>query len=70
MTSNKIKALLNLSGNDLAGLASHLQISRQALSNKLYRNSFSEKDLIKIANYTGAKLCFIHDENKIILNDE
>lgn len=70
MTSKKIKALLNISGKDLTGLANYMGISRQALSNKLYRGSFSEKDLTKIANYTNSVICFIHNENKIILNDE
>lgn len=69
MTSNKIKALLNISNKDLSGLAEHLGISKQALSNKFYRDSFSEKDLIKIANFTNSKICFIYNDNQIILND-
>ena len=64
--SSKVKALLNLAGEDHAGLASYLEISSQALSNKFYRDSFSAADLIKIADYTGCPLTFLsNDGNKI-----
>lgn len=64
--SSKIKALLNLSGKDHAGLAKYLGISSQALSNKFYRDSFSAADLIKIADFTGCPLAFVsNDGNKI-----
>ena len=69
--SSKIKALLNLSGKDKAGLAEYLNISKQALSNKFYRDSFSGTDLIKISEYTGCPLAFLADNGaKIILDDE
>ena len=69
--SSKIKALLNLSGKDKAGLAEYLNISKQALSNKFYRDSFSGADLIKISEYTGCPLAFLSDNGaKIILDDE
>lgn len=64
--SSKIKALLQLSGKDHAGLAAHLGISGQALSNKFYRDSFSAADLIKIAEYTECPLAFLSkDGNQI-----
>lgn len=59
--SNKVKALISLSGRDNAGLAQYLKISKQALSNKLYRDSFSADDLIKIAVFTGCELSFVID---------
>ena len=69
--SSKVKALMKLKGKDNAGLAKHLEISTQALSNKLYRDSFSAADLIKIAAYLGCDLAFIVDEaQKIVLTAE
>lgn len=69
--SSKVKALIKLKGRDNAGLAAHLGISAQALSNKLYRDSFSAADLIKIADFLGCDLAFIVDEaQRIILSAE
>ena len=69
--SSKIKALIKLKGKDNAGLATHLGISTQALSNKLYRDSFSATDLIKISSFFGCDLAFIVDEaQKITLTEE
>lgn len=67
--STKIKALLNLSGKDHAGLAAHLGISKQALSNKFYRDSFSAADLVKVADYTESRLSFVFpDGNKVVVD--
>lgn len=67
--NTKIKAAISLKGKSLDGLAKALDISKQALSNKLYRNSFSGRDLITIANYLECELAFIDDKNKIVLSD-
>ena len=64
---NEIKAAINLKGKSLEGLAKHLNISKQALSNKFYRDSFSGSDLLKIAEYLECDLAFIDAKNKIIL---
>lgn len=67
--STKVKALLNLSGKDHAGLAAHLGISKQALSNKFYRDSFSAADLVKVAEYTESCLSFVfQDGNKVVID--
>lgn len=69
--STNVKALLSLTGKDHAGLASYLGISKQALSNKLYRGSFSAEDLIKISAYTGATLCYtLPNGAKVVLSEE
>ncbi len=69
--SSKIKALLNLTGKDHAGLALCLGISNQALSNKFYRNSFSADDLIKVSEYINCPLAFIaNGETKVILDKD
>ena len=67
--NTKIKAAITLKGKSLEGLAGALNISKQALSNKLYRNSFSGKDLIIIAKYLDCELALVDDKNKIVLSD-
>ncbi len=67
--SGKVKALLNIKDKDHAGLAKHLGISKQALSNKFYRDSFSAADLIKISDYIGCPLAFIVDDAQKIIID-
>lgn len=67
--SSKIKALLNIKDKDHSGLANHLGISAQALSNKFYRDSFSAADLIKISEYLNCPLAFIVDDKQKIILD-
>lgn len=67
--SNKIKALLKLEGKEQSLLAAHLEISKQALSNKFYRGSFSASDLIKIADFLNCELAFITSDNQRITFD-
>jgi len=59
--SDKIKALMKIKGKDNAALAEYLEMSKQALSNKFYRESFSGVDLIKIADFLGCDLAFVID---------
>ena len=68
--SSKIKALLKLKGKENAELATHLGISTQALSNKLYRDSFSAADLIRIAAFLDCTLAFVIDDVQKIVLDE
>lgn len=69
MISDKIKALLKMRGKGNAELAEGLGISTQALSNKLYRGSFSASDLIRVANCLDCELAFIlNDKQKITLD--
>lgn len=67
--SQKIKSVLTMSGKNHAGLASHLGISKQALSNKFYRDSFSASDLVKVAEYCETRLVFISDNGNQIVID-
>lgn len=68
--SDKIKALLKIRRKGNADLAEYLGISTQALSNKLYRGSFSAADLIKIAACLECELAIIVDEKNRITFDE
>lgn len=67
--SSKIKALLKLKNVEHSALAEYLGISKQALSNKLFRGSFSATDLIRIANFLKCDLSFISDDGQRITID-
>jgi hypothetical protein len=67
--SSKVKALLQLKEQEQVGLAQHLGITKQALSNKFYRDSFSANDMIRIAEFLECELAFIVDSSqKVTLN--
>lgn len=68
--SSKIKALLQASNKDHKDLAAYLDISAQALSNKLYRDSFSAADLIKVAAFTNSELVFTKEGFQVTLSVE
>lgn len=68
--SDKIKALLKLSGKKQSDLADYLGMSTPSLRNKLYRGYFSSDDLIKIAKFTDAKLSFTKSDGVSITIDE
>ena len=63
--SDKIKAGLKLEGKKIEELAEMLNISRQSMSNKFYRDSFSAEDLIKIADFLGYSLAFVSNNQNI-----
>lgn len=67
--SSKIKALLKIKNVEHSALAEYLGISRQGLSNKFFRDSFSGSDLILIADFLKCNLSFIIDNNQKITLD-
>ena len=68
--TGKIRALMNLTNKDHAAVAAALGISKQALSNKFTRDSFSADDLIVISEALGCSLMFVADDVKIALTME
>lgn len=68
-TSSRIKALLELTGKSQTSLAGAFGMTTpQAMGNKMRRESWSAKDLIKVADFCGAKIAFIlPDGSQIIL---
>lgn len=66
--SSKLKSLLKMHNVEHSELANYFGISRQSLTNKFFRGSFSATDLIKIATFLKCDLCFLTDESKISLN--
>lgn len=65
--SMKLKSLLKMKNIEHSELAKYLGISRQSLTNKFFRGSFSSADLIKIAAFLNCDLCFLLDDSKISL---
>lgn len=59
---------MSMYGKKTGEVAEALGISSQALSNKLYRNSFTADDLIKISEYFGCKLTFVDGIHNITLD--
>ena len=66
MVSDKLKGLLALSGKRQADLAEMYGTSKQAMSNKFKKESFSMMDAIKTGGFCGAELSFtLPDGQKI-----
>ena len=63
--ADKVKAFLKIKGKDTAALAEYLRISKQALSNKYYRDSFSAEDLIKVADFLDCNLALIDNTDRV-----
>lgn len=57
--SDKVKAVLNLGGKKQIELAAHFDMSKQTMSNKMARESWSATDLIKVAEFVGGKVAFV-----------
>ncbi|MPM26494.1 hypothetical protein SDC9_72997 [bioreactor metagenome] len=68
--SDKLRALLALSGKKSTDLAGYFGISPQAMRNKFSRGSFSADDLIKISVFLDLDLSFRTTDNQIITLDE
>lgn len=67
--SNTIKALLYMKEKKQTELASHFGMNPQSMANKMSRESFSAKDLIKIAEFTGCRLAFVMDDGQNLYLD-
>lgn len=67
MVSEKIKAILSLTGTRQADLARCLGIAPQSVANKMSRDSWSASDLIKTATLVGAQLAFVLPDGQRIL---
>ncbi len=67
MISEKIKAILSLTGNKQTDLAQHLAIAPQSVANKMVRDSWSAGDLVKVAGMVGAKLEFVLPDGQHIV---
>lgn len=71
--SRSVKTLLTLTGKRQADLADAFGMSAQTMSNKLARDSWFAKDLVKAAALCNAELVFLLEDGqtiKIPVNDE
>mgnify|MGYP001851776806 CR=1 FL=1 len=59
MISNKIKAVLYMKGLNLSDLAAKLNTSKQSMSNKSSRESYTAKDLVALSDLVGGDLAII-----------
>ena len=58
-TSDKIKGMLALTGKKQNQLAAAFNTSKQVMSNKMSRDSWSAKDVVKAAEFCGCKVAII-----------
>lgn len=65
--SDKVKGLLALRGKKQLELAEHFDMSKQTMSNKMARGSWSGDDLARVAEFCGCKLAFILPDGQQIL---
>lgn len=69
--SGKIKGLLAICGKKQNELAEAFGMSKQTMSNKMARESWSASDLVKVADLCGCKVAFIlPDGQQIILTSD
>lgn len=70
-TSDKVKGLLALSGKKQIDLAAYFGMTKQTMSNKMARDSWSAKDLARVAEFVGCKAGFLlPDGQHIFLEPE
>ena len=65
--SDKVKGLLALRGKKQLELAEHFDMSKQTMSNKMARGSWSGDDLARVAEFCGCKLAFVLPDGQQIL---
>ncbi len=70
MVSDKVRALLALSGKRNIDLAALYGVSKQSMNNKLTNNRFSADDLIRIAAFTGCQVAFVLPDGQHLFLDE
>ncbi len=66
MVSEKVKALLALSGKRQLDLAAYFGMTAQSMNNKMNRDSWSAKDMVSVARYTGCKLAFVLPDGQLL----
>ena len=57
--SDKVKGLLALSGKRQIERADFFCMTKQTMSNKMARDSWSAKDLARVAEFVGCKIGFL-----------
>ena len=68
--SQRVKQALAGCGKRQVDMAAYFGVSRQAMSNKVARDSWSAYDLAKAATFCGGKLAIIMPDGQNIVIDE
>ena len=64
--AKRVKMLLIEQGKSVKDIAAILDIAPQSMSNKLYRDSFTFEEIVKICDYLGADVQIItRDTHKV-----
>lgn len=67
--SSKVKSVLAYYGKRQIDLAEYFGMTKQTMGNKMNRDSWSAKDLAKVAEYVGCKVAFILPDGQQIFID-
>ena len=67
--SDKVKAILTLNGRRQTELAAHFGITAQSMNNKMNRDSWSAKDLIRVADFVGGRVAVVLKDGQTICLD-
>ena len=67
--SDKVKAILTLNGRRQTELAAHFGITAQSMNNKMNRDSWSAKDLIRVADFVGGRVAVVLKDGQTIFLD-
>ena len=67
--SDKVKGLLALCGKKQIDLAASFGMSKQTMSNKMNRGSWSANDLARAAEFCGGRLAVILPDGQQIIID-
>lgn len=69
--SEKVKGMLALTGKKQIELAEEFEMSKQTMSNKMARGSWSASDLARAAQFCGCSLAIIlPDGQRLIIEPE
>lgn len=67
--ADKVRAVLALEGKKNTELAAFFGMTPQSMNNKLSRDSFSTKDLIKVADFVGGRVAIVLSNGQMIYFD-
>ncbi len=67
--ADKVRAVLALEGKKNTELAAFFGMTPQSMNNKLSRDSFSAKDLIKVADFVGGRIAIVLSSGQMIYLD-
>lgn len=64
--SSKVKSVLAYYGKRQIDLAEYFGMTKQTMGNKMNRDSWSAKDLAKVAEFVGCKVAFVLSDDQQI----